>query len=247
MPVGDECVCDPGYEPLGEGCGLSPVKCSAPQVLDVPSGLCVCPSGSTLKGEGCTVPCTIQDIIDQFQTDGPCGSTYTDCLKDACDDEWNMDCLDMINGDLAIEFIMTRDSWNNCLVNDVLMPGGGCLAGKSKCSGKSKSGKSKRRVRELNSKNRHLKSKSNKSGKSKKSGKSIKLAAPGPNFNPNPGTPSRCALQCASVGCTPLGPNPGLGPGPGPGTDDDCPGGKSKCDGKKSKKSNKSNKSNRRR
>jgi hypothetical protein len=131
-------------------------------------------------GEECTVPCTIQDIIDQFQTDGPCGSTYTDYLKDACDDEWNMDCLDIINGNLAIEFIMTHDSWNSFLVNDVLMHGGCCLVGKSKCSGKSKSGKSKRRVRELNSSNRHLRSKSNKSGNSKKSGKSKNLADPGP-------------------------------------------------------------------
>jgi hypothetical protein len=132
--VGVDCVCNEGYQDDGEGgCEMKPIVCEAPKIPDSTGTMCVCPPGAILKDGECTEPCTIRDIINNFGQDLPCGNVFTDCLKFNCADDWNEDCLDLLMGHLPEFYWNDETRWNNCFVNDYLVPGGGCLAGKSKC------------------------------------------------------------------------------------------------------------------
>ena len=130
------CVCPPGYTHVYGTCQPDGSNdCIAPKVADR-LGNCVCPNGS-YQGENdiCYVDCTIEDVIEKFGTDGPCGTPYTDCLKEACGDYWSDECKKLLEGDSSVKG--SASAWAECLQTDIYTgsdgpPGMTGVSGKSK-------------------------------------------------------------------------------------------------------------------
>ena len=209
-----KCVCRTGFESVNGVCQPDvSTDCTPPKVSDG-AGNCVCPPGSQEVSGVCVVGCTVEDILEQFGTNGPCGNPYGDCLEKECGPYWSPDCMKLLKG--TSMFQNSVSAWAKCMqidqIPDPISPSTG--AGKSKSGSSSKyksigSGKGKRRTV------RYLK-KGSKGGKSKyKTNAELPMSntqamwwwgSSGTSKPPasSPEIPSYCAVNCNNVGRKPL-------------------------------------------
>jgi hypothetical protein len=132
----DGCVCASGFIDVNGVCEPNESNdCISPKIADA-SGTCVCPANSIDIGGVCKVECTIEDVIEQYGTNGPCGSPYTNCLEKECGEHWSADCLELLGGTSSMQ--SSASAWAQCLQNDSMSGPAGSLPGSDGASAKSK-------------------------------------------------------------------------------------------------------------